>query len=214
LGVFKYLKIGLFILIFISTISCSIKGFHAHFHIKEKQKQTVSNLEIQSDLFEVNQGIQNIGIEAESNFIEKKTKNSRREKRIHNKIEKLIRFHPELVDSLNTYKPDSLKENSTRPSDQNESENELPMEPMGNLSFIFGIIGIPGFFVGIGLLFSIAAIVLGAMSLSVHKNNPGKYRGKEKAKIGLWLGIIPIALLVLFLILFIAIVLLLLENGN
>lgn len=64
-------------------------------------------------------------------------------------------------------------------------------------SLVLGILGLLTFFVGIGFLFALLAIIFGAISKGKIRNSGGFYTGKGMATAGLVLGIIPMALLLI-----------------
>jgi succinate dehydrogenase hydrophobic anchor subunit len=128
-----------------------------------------------------------------------------------------------------------ISASSKRTNSDPPAQTQLPMEPNSNLGFwlvIGGIIAIIVLGIGSVFLFSIlqstgaallvsfisavvnilfylaliAGTVFGAIGLSVHKRNPGKYRGKGKALAAI---IIPSALLLLMVVA----VLLIIANG-
>lgn len=71
-------------------------------------------------------------------------------------------------------------------------------------SLVLGIIAIPTFYIGIGFLFSLLAIIFGAIAKGKIKSSGGFYTGKGMAIAGIILGIIPLVLLVFALFLLFA----------
>lgn len=74
------------------------------------------------------------------------------------------------------------------PPVQNYTPANRKLEALGLVSFFSALIGL---FIG-GLLFGTAAVVLSIISLNKFSKNPGMYKGKGWAIVGLILGIIAI----------------------
>lgn len=169
----------LLILILAGTIlSCQKQNYQAHFHVKKKEFKRISeespeivNSEIstfpEQKVVEVAYS-KPVKIPSHDENLNEKKKVSAVKRIAKRKVENLKNSYSEVKKIV--------------------AADERVGEPTGTWGFVLGIIGL---FI-LGLPLGIAALILGAVSLGKHGNNPGKYKGQGLAIAALILGIIDI----------------------
>lgn len=83
----------------------------------------------------------------------------------------------------------------TEPPTHDYSVSETKFDELGLVSFLLGL---PGFFFA-GILFGPAAVIMGIISMNRNAENPEKYTGKAFGVIGLILGLIVTAIMIMVL---------------